>query len=199
MDDLLTIPDWNTLLDGTLDLRVHRRSAGRAASRRRHRSQSERRSLTLRELREDVVHDGRLYRHTDERPWGANNPRWQLYAYGQLDDMIPTSTINSPFYVVVMVGDDPSENDGNPLKDGTGDHESGARRHCAARRSVRAVRRPQGDRVHHRPDRYHRAGARIYRSTRSGRAEPSCAEGGRADARKDAANQTLTTSTGVIP
>ena len=34
--------------------------------------------------------------------------------------MIPTSTINSPFYVVVMVGDDPSENDGNPLKDGSG-------------------------------------------------------------------------------
>ncbi len=55
---------------------------------------------------------------TNERPWGANNPRWQLFAYGPLDDMIPTSSINSPFYVVVMVGDDASENDGDPLKDG---------------------------------------------------------------------------------
>ena len=33
--------------------------------------------------------------------------------------MIPTASINSPFYVVVMVADDPSENDGDPLKDGT--------------------------------------------------------------------------------
>ncbi len=56
---------------------------------------------------------------TDERPWGTNNPRWQLYAYGPMNDLIPTETktINSPFYVVVWVGDDPSENDGNPLVD----------------------------------------------------------------------------------
>jgi hypothetical protein len=33
--------------------------------------------------------------------------------------MIPTSSIKSPFYVVVMAGDDPSENDGDPLKDGS--------------------------------------------------------------------------------
>jgi hypothetical protein len=54
---------------------------------------------------------------TTERPWAANNPRWQLYAYGNLSDMVPTETVNSPYYVIVMVADDPSETDNNPLQD----------------------------------------------------------------------------------
>jgi hypothetical protein len=55
---------------------------------------------------------------TTERPWGVNNPRWQLYAYGRLRDTEPAGTIRSAFYVVVLVGDDPADNDGNPLQDG---------------------------------------------------------------------------------
>jgi len=55
---------------------------------------------------------------TDTRPWGANNPRWRLYAYGPLRAMQPAGAIESPFYVVAMVGDDPAENDGDPLRDG---------------------------------------------------------------------------------
>jgi Tfp pilus assembly protein PilX len=55
---------------------------------------------------------------TADRPWGQNNPRWKLYAHGPMEDMLPTATINSPFYVVVWVADDASENDNNPLKDG---------------------------------------------------------------------------------
>jgi PilX N-terminal len=53
---------------------------------------------------------------TIERPWGPNNPRWQPYAYGWLKDAWPS--IVSPFYVVVLIGDDPSENDNDPLRDG---------------------------------------------------------------------------------
>jgi hypothetical protein len=34
--------------------------------------------------------------------------------------MLPTGTINSNMYVVVWVGDDPSENDGDPQKDVNG-------------------------------------------------------------------------------
>ena len=56
---------------------------------------------------------------TEERPWGANNPRWQLYAYGPLSSLLPDGSIRSDFYGVVMAADDPSENDGNPLLDGT--------------------------------------------------------------------------------
>jgi hypothetical protein len=55
---------------------------------------------------------------TPERPWGRNNPRWQLYAYGRLADLLPAGTIDSPYYVIVMVADDGSENDDDPLRDG---------------------------------------------------------------------------------
>jgi hypothetical protein len=53
-----------------------------------------------------------------DRPWGANNPRWRLFAWGGVDDITPAGTVNSPFYVVVMAADDPSENDGDPQRDG---------------------------------------------------------------------------------
>ncbi|HZT75598.1 MAG TPA: hypothetical protein VFA27_03010 [Vicinamibacterales bacterium] len=51
-------------------------------------------------------------------PWGTNNPVWRLFAYGPLDALLPGGVVRSPFYVVVMVADDPSETDGNPLVDG---------------------------------------------------------------------------------
>jgi hypothetical protein len=59
-----------------------------------------------------------LVANTEERPWGDNNPVWQPYAYGRLDRLAPGQRINSQMYVVVWVADDPSENDGNPLRDG---------------------------------------------------------------------------------
>ena len=55
---------------------------------------------------------------TAERPWGANNPRWQMYAYGPLTDLLPRPAVDSPYYAVVLVGDDSSENDNDPLRDG---------------------------------------------------------------------------------
>ena len=63
---------------------------------------------------------------TSSRPWGVNNPRWQLYAYGWLRDTAPDATVRSSGYVVVLVGDDPAENDGNPLQDGAGEGNPGA-------------------------------------------------------------------------
>ena len=55
---------------------------------------------------------------TAERPWGANNPRWRPFAYGPFDPAAP--------YVVVLVGDDPSENDGDPERDGVAPGNPGA-------------------------------------------------------------------------
>jgi Tfp pilus assembly protein PilX len=51
--------------------------------------------------------------------WGANNPVWQLYAYGPLSSILPDG-VDSPVYVAVFVADDPSETDGNPSNDGNG-------------------------------------------------------------------------------
>ena len=51
-----------------------------------------------------------------ERPWGANNPRWQLFAYGRMEQV---AQIASPAacYLAVWVADDVRELDGNPLTD----------------------------------------------------------------------------------
>jgi hypothetical protein len=54
----------------------------------------------------------------DDRPWGAANPRWRLFAYGRVADLLPPGKIDSSFYMVAMVGDDPSENDDDPTQDG---------------------------------------------------------------------------------
>ena len=63
---------------------------------------------------------------TAERPWGANNPRWQLYAYGEVKNAVPDVAVDSPYYVVVLVGDDPSETDNDPSVDGGGPNNPGA-------------------------------------------------------------------------
>jgi hypothetical protein len=44
---------------------------------------------------------------TADRPWGANNPQWRLYAYGLLRDMLTPGTIDSPYYVLLLVGNGP--------------------------------------------------------------------------------------------
>jgi len=56
---------------------------------------------------------------SDDRPWGANNPRWKLFAYGPVHDMLPSGAIQSPCYVIVMIGDDPGETDDDPTVDGS--------------------------------------------------------------------------------
>jgi hypothetical protein len=56
---------------------------------------------------------------TAERPWGLNNPRWRLLAYGPLNALAPDAHLSSPYYGVALVGDDSLENDGDPTRDGT--------------------------------------------------------------------------------
>lgn len=45
------------------------------------------------------------------RPWGANNPVWQLYAYGPLRSLLAPAAGDQPWYVVLMLGDDPLRNE----------------------------------------------------------------------------------------
>jgi hypothetical protein len=51
-----------------------------------------------------------------ERPWGVNNPRWQLYAYGPMPQLAQWLR-PEPCYLVVWVADDGREDDGDPLSD----------------------------------------------------------------------------------
>jgi PilX N-terminal len=58
--------------------------------------------------------------------WGANNPRWKLFAWGPLSDILSNSQVDSNIYVVVWAADDPADSidgatpDGNPLADSNG-------------------------------------------------------------------------------
>ena len=58
----------------------------------------------------------------DDRPWGRNNPRWQLYAYGPSTAF---ATEGTRMYTVVWVADDPSETDMDPFTDGGGTENPG--------------------------------------------------------------------------
>lgn len=116
--DLLTVADWNALLSGSTKSAFIDGPPGT-------RELSDGTDLDLNEVvnyancQKTTCTAADYTAVTVDRPWGVNNPRWQLFAYGPLNSMIPTSTINSPFYVVVMVGDDPSESDDDPLMDGS--------------------------------------------------------------------------------
>lgn len=65
-----------------------------------------------------VCSDADLDEMREERPWGRNNPRWRLYAYGQLPG-------DSHVYAVVWIADDQSETDDAPVIDGDGDENPG--------------------------------------------------------------------------
>lgn len=51
-----------------------------------------------------------------ERPWGSNNPRWQLFAYGPMRQ-VPQIARPAACYLAVWVADDGREQDGDPLTD----------------------------------------------------------------------------------
>jgi len=55
--------------------------------------------------------------NTPDRPWGANNPRWRLYAYGPLENVTVVAR-PAPCYLAVWIADDTRERDGDPLLDG---------------------------------------------------------------------------------
>ena len=119
VDDLLTVPDWNSLLVGAVQ------SAFIDGAPNGTRTLSDGSTIDLTQA-VDMANCQKITacsaadmdQVTSERPWGRNNPRWRLYGYGNLSNLTPTASVNSPYYVVVMVGDDPSELDGDATTDG---------------------------------------------------------------------------------
>jgi len=127
LDDMLTIPDWNNLLNGSA------KSALVDGPPTGTRTLADGAVLSLDELvnmancqKLTACSQSDMQAVTTERPWGLNNPQWQLFAYGPLNTVLPQGGINSPWYVVVMVGDDPSENDNDPLHDGVSQSNPGS-------------------------------------------------------------------------
>jgi hypothetical protein len=117
MQDVLTVPDWNKIIDGSVT------SAFIDGAPNGTRTLADGSRLDLQQATAMVrcgktsCSDADIQAY-DGAVWNLNNPRWQLYSYGPLSEMIPTESINSNIYVVVWIADDPSETDNNPLSDG---------------------------------------------------------------------------------
>ena len=117
--DLRAVPDWTSVLDGSTRSSF---ADGQPSGARR---LTDGTTIDLAQIASMAncqkltpCTDTDMSARTSERPWGANNPRWTLYAYGALADSVGTVSANSPYYVLAFVGDDPSENDADPLRDG---------------------------------------------------------------------------------
>lgn len=118
VDELSRTADWNAVLAGAIrSAFVDGPPAGVRALGDGSRVDLDR-VVSLADCGKPLCSIGDLTATTIGRPWGANNPRWQLYAHGRLVDMLPGGAIDSAFYVLVLVADDASENDGDPLRDG---------------------------------------------------------------------------------
>ena len=120
MEDILTVPDWNKLLDGSTQSAFVDGAPSGARTLPDGSTIDLTQAINMANCQKvTTCTDAEMNALTAERPWATNNPRWKLYAYSKLQDLLPaTDTINSQYYVMVMVGDDPSETDGDPTKDG---------------------------------------------------------------------------------
>lgn len=117
--DLRAAPDWDAVLDGRTV------SAGSEGAPHGVRAGPDGRPIDL-DVETNLLRCGRpapcrdaeVEATTSERPWGVNNPAWQLFAWGTLSDLLAGTGVRAPVYVLVWVGDDPAENDGQAHRDG---------------------------------------------------------------------------------
>jgi hypothetical protein len=115
--ELAAIADWNAVLTGLVSSSVLERPGpvlnlpdGSSAS------LSELTNLATCGHAEPCA-SGELTAFTVERPWGPNNPRWQIFGHARLDQLVPGGSGAVPVEVVVWVADDPADIDGDPLRD----------------------------------------------------------------------------------
>jgi hypothetical protein len=124
MADLAAAPDWDAVLAGAAPSTFvdgppsgTRQVAGTTVS-------LDEATNVLRCGRTSTCADAQMAAWSADRPWGADNPRWQLFGWGWLSQLTgqPQAT---PIYVIVWVADDPGETDGNPRRDGSADDDPG--------------------------------------------------------------------------
>ena len=109
IQDLLMVPRWNDILGGTVQSGI----IDGAETAQKALPGGGRITLTSATTQLQAATDAADL-------WGANNPRWRLYAWGPLSELLPDETLDSPMYVAVWVADDPAETDDDPLADVNG-------------------------------------------------------------------------------
>ena len=121
MADLGTLADWNAVLDGSASSTFVDGAPGGVRTLADGSSLDLGQTLNMQNCRKVTACSASdLTANTAQRPWGANNPVWRLFAYGPLSGLLSPHVIESAYYVVMMIADDPSENDDDPLRDGQG-------------------------------------------------------------------------------
>src|SRR4029450_12254891 len=92
MEDILTVPDWNKLLDGSAQ------SAFVDGPPSGVRTLSDGSTIDLTQAinmancqKVTTCSNAEMDASTAERPWATNNPRWKLYSYANLRDLLPST------------------------------------------------------------------------------------------------------------
>jgi Tfp pilus assembly protein PilX len=123
MQDVLTIPDWNTILTSPDGIRAGVTSGFVDATLTPTMPDGKQINLVsatnmINCNKVTTCSDADLNALEGDRLWGPNNPRYRLFAWGPVNDLNPTATLNSPFYLVVWIADDSAETDSDPNVDG---------------------------------------------------------------------------------
>jgi Tfp pilus assembly protein PilX len=123
MQDVLSIPDWNVILTSPDNVKAGVTSGfidGTVTP-----TLADGRTINLISAtnmincnKTTTCSDADMDANDGERTWGKNNPRFRLFAWGPVNDLNPTATINSPFYIAVWIADDGPETDDNASIDG---------------------------------------------------------------------------------
>lgn len=120
LQDLLTVPDWNRVLVGEVQSSFVDGAPSGTRTLPEGGGVIDLTAATnlLNCNKPTSCSDAEMNASTAARPYGSNNPRWKLFAYAPLSQVIETGTVLSAMYVAVWIGDDPGETDGNPTLDG---------------------------------------------------------------------------------
>ncbi|MGH9176058.1 MAG: PilX N-terminal domain-containing pilus assembly protein [Vicinamibacterales bacterium] len=119
MQDLLTIPDWNRILAGAAQSSfVDGAPTGTRSLPDGSTIDLAAATNTLNCGKTTTCSVADMTAWTQERPYLTNNPRWQLFAYSPIANIIETGTVLSSMYVAVWIADDQAETDDDPTTDG---------------------------------------------------------------------------------
>ena len=69
--------------------------------------------------------NAQIAQFTADRQWGPNNPRWRLFMHAPFPAFPASPRPPSNTYVIVLIGDDERETDGNAAVDGGGADQEG--------------------------------------------------------------------------
>ena len=113
LHDLATMPDWSPVLAAAPGNLMSGFDDGAAVTRAPDGRALDLAVLTAERQRESDQRDGPAV-------FGADSPRWRLFAHASPDALMAAAGLDLPLYLVVWVADDESDGDGDPAVDRNG-------------------------------------------------------------------------------